>query len=140
MRATHRRGILPRMDLQEISTVDPAYRKATDQPETSRVLVAFAYGKGMVLACEPGVVLDYIRENGGDADEDGFSLDYEGVDYAPQEPGVYVGVLKVLPAGPGDWPGTQEYMPGLDDVRPATAEEWEAHLRGEWPWEPRSKA
>jgi len=101
----------------------------------SRVLVVFAYGAGLALACEDGVALDFIRETGSGASIDGFVLDTGGVDYEPQADGVYIGVLSLVDDGPGDWPGSRECAPTLRDVRPATAAEWTAHLSGEWPWE-----
>ena len=101
----------------------------------SRVLVVFAYGAGLVLACEDGVALDFIRENGSGASIDGFVLDKESVDHGPQADGVYIGVLSLVDDGPGDWPGSRECAPALRDVRPATEAEWTAHLSGEWPWE-----
>lgn len=53
----------------------------------------------------------------------------------PPADGVYVCELKEVDDGPGDYPGTRETTVSLRRVRPATAEEWAAHCRGEWPWD-----
>jgi hypothetical protein len=107
-----------------------------DRKATSRVLVAFFFGEGLVLCCEKSVVLDFICEGGIGASEDGFTLDGAGVDYKLKPDGLYIGVLRLVDDGAGDYPGTREYMPSLADTRLATKREWRAHLAGDWPWKP----
>ena len=101
-----------------------------------RVLFVIAHGMALALACEDGEMLKYLQENGNGASSDGFSFDDESVDYdTTLAQGVYIGTLKLVDEGPGDWPGTREYAPQLSESRLATEDEWRAHLRGEWPWE-----
>jgi len=106
----------------------------TNQKTTSRVLVVFAHGIALVLACEPSVALDFAREDLPHAGEGGF-VPAEG-SYKPMPDGIYVGQLSLADDGPGDWPGSHEFSAVIAFFTPATAEQWSQHLAGEWPWEP----
>lgn len=103
----------------------------------SRVLVVFAHGHAIALACEPSSVLDFMYDSGNCANQDGFILDKESVDYAPQPDGAYIGRLRIHCDNPDYWTGEQECYPVLSDVRPTTAPEWLAFIDGSWPWEPK---
>jgi hypothetical protein len=102
-------------------------------PSTSRVLVVSFFGKAFAILVEDSVALEFIKEGGG-FDVEGFSLEGASIDYGPLPDGVHIGILKLEDDGPGDWPGSREACVALRDVRPATKEEWEAHLAGDWPW------
>ncbi len=110
---------------------------AAEHRTKSRVLVVYAHGQALALVCEPGITLDFIHESDSKANTDGFVLDEAVVDYGIMPDGVYYGVLSLVDDGPGDWPGSREVCPSLSDVRPVTADEWKAHLQGEWPWDPK---
>jgi hypothetical protein len=126
------------------SPLDERYRQLRDaftvvkeEPRrVCRTLFVLAHGTGAALVCEPGAPLEFLSENGHGANEDGFLLEKEGIDFDAGLPdGVYVGTLSLVDDGPGDWPGSREFCARLDDVRLATADEWKAHLAGQWPWE-----
>jgi hypothetical protein len=118
---------------------------------TIKALVLFAHQKGHVImygdGCLPvlgttrplterekedGAVEDFIHDMVG---PDDFDLEKAGADYAPHADGVYVGTLKLVDDGPGDWPGSREVALQLCDTHLATEEEWRAYRDGEWPWE-----
>jgi hypothetical protein len=103
--------------------------------EPSRALVVFAHGEGMALVVEPGNVLDVLSENGNGATTEGFSLHAESIDHEALADGVYIGKLKLVNAGAGDWPGTCEFGVTFDKARLATKEEWLEHLSGDFPWD-----
>jgi hypothetical protein len=125
----------PGLDFSPVGDVEAEEKIA--RRAKSRVLFAFAHGDGVVLVCEEGAPLSFVQENGNGASEDGFVLSKEGIDVGldPDVPGVYFGVLGLVDDGPGDYPGTREFAVSLSEVRDVTAEEWKAHLAGEWPWE-----
>ena len=125
------------LDLGDFKLAQPDERDARLK---SRALVVMAHGKGLCVSCEPGIVLDFIHESDSSATEDGFVMDDAGVDYCTTLPdGVYYGVMTLLHNGPGDIPGTWEFIPAFTGNRLATAEEWHAHLKGEWAWDPETK-
>lgn len=102
--------------------------------EEGRAVVVFAHGVGYALSydgCE--AVKDCISEAGGGFDS--FDLDVIGADYeAPDGFNICIASLRLIDDGPGDWPGSREVCLQLFDIRPATADEWAAYRRGEWPW------
>jgi hypothetical protein len=112
-------------------------------PEGGRMLLVFFHerellpdGGGFCLCWEADDAIgEYIHDCGGSREP--FALKDLPVDYdvaAVGAPGVYVARLRFVDDGPGDWPGSREVLLQLHDMRRATAEEWKAHLDGEWPW------
>lgn len=106
------------------------------------VLVVFQYGKGFVI-CKGGAtegdeeadaVDRFIDDAGGSGTSGDFSLEAAGVDHADLADGVWMGQLRLVDDGPGDYPGTREYALQLHDERRCTPEEWAAFLAGDWPW------
>lgn len=103
---------------------------------TSKVIVTIVHGEGLVLLCEESVALDFVREAGCGAGIDGFSLEQAGVGLEKCEtPGVYVGELRIIDAGPESWemPHIRDYYAEVHKLRPITREEWQSHLADEWP-------
>jgi hypothetical protein len=77
-------------------------------------------------------VMQHIHDCGGDVD--GWDLEGADVDAHAFVDGALVASVKMIDDGPGDWPGSRETVASIYDVRPATKEEWQAHVHGEWPW------
>jgi hypothetical protein len=98
----------------------------------SRALVAFAFQQGFVLLHQLfGGVREYIEDTCGTSE----TFDLDAADFAPQPDGMYIGELRLIDDGPGDWPGSREVCLSLQEVRPITKDEWEAFRDGDWPWE-----
>ena len=98
----------------------------------NKALVLFAHGKGFALAWQGDEHVDmFVHDMGGSSE--GFDCDQ--VDFRDPGDGLFVCDLKIVKDGNADyWTGEQDYMLALADLRPATAEEWAAHRRAEWPW------
>lgn len=106
---------------------------------TSKILVVVAHGKGLVVLCEDSSALRFVEEFGSGASCDGFVPEENAVALEiPKEglrDGVYIAELRVVDGGPESWemPHVRDYYAEIRDFRPATPEEWSAHLAGEWP-------
>jgi len=85
-------------------------------------LILFAHGAGYALAYQgKEIIHEFVLEAGGSLQE--FNL--EGVAaYAVPVDGLYIGTLTLAEGGLL-----------VNDLRPATVEEWKLHRSGEWPWE-----
>jgi hypothetical protein len=104
--------------------VGPVYRK--DRP-LDRALVAVAHGKSKVLDYI-GPSLDALSDNGVLQEE----MSSCSVDTPP---GIYIFDGKVVVERDDSYCGdTEIYLTG--DFRPATEEEWNFYLDGEYPWDP----
>ncbi len=100
-----------------------------------RALVCFAHGMGFILAWDGDEGVIETLNNEGINTGEGGSL--ETIDHETLPDGIYVGELDWVNEGPSDWPGGgDEYALSFVKARLATAEEWQHHLDGEWPWEP----
>ncbi len=104
------------------------------QPE-GRALVVFAHGEGIAVVWDGN---DHVQEWVSDAGADhGDGFKFEQVDHPPLIDGVWIGELKMIDDGPSDWSEQhRECVLSFINARPATKEEWKAHLDEEWPWEP----
>ena len=99
----------------------------------NKALVIFAHGKGFVISWKAeDSVTRFIEDAGGN--QDGFDLELVGVDFTIPADGLWVGDLKLIDDGPGDWPGSREFALQIYAWRPGTTEEWASFRAGEWPW------
>jgi hypothetical protein len=106
------------------------------EKKNGRALVTAMHGTALVLAWDGDEALQNMLDaagvhvGGGD-----FAAGKAGMDYELDEDGTYVVDLVIEDDGEGDYPGTREYCVAMRNERPATKEEWNRHLDGEWPWE-----
>jgi hypothetical protein len=105
------------------------------EPMPNKAIVAFAFGKGMVLLQRLDDWLEeFIVDSGGSSEQ--YCLDLAAIDYKNPGDGVWVASVKAVDDGPSDWAWDdgREVMIQFYDFRPVTEEEWKAHREGEWPW------
>jgi hypothetical protein len=117
-------AIKPNPDLLEIEEPEPP-RKYKARCPPDRALVVIHEGRSDVLA-HIGSSLDYLSEDCLLIDE--IEACCEGM-----ASGVYIWEGRMISTGP-DYNGDYDsYLNG--DLRPATKEEWAAHLDGEYIWD-----
>ena len=113
---------------------DPEKELAEASKSKGRALVVVAYSDPYALVWSAGEYLrDTIIEAGGHTD--GFALKNASFDHAMVEDGLFIAELSMVDDGPGDWPGTREFLLSVTSFRTATAEEWAHHCDGDWPWD-----
>lgn len=107
-----------------IELVNPEIKWKTNRPK-DRILCVVNYGKPLVLDCI-GPAVEYFQQ-------EGFLDDTLENDLEPDANGVLIweGSIECVRYLEGDF---DEYLKGT--TRSSTKEEWEAHLNGEYPWDP----
>lgn len=112
----------------------------TQRRPAGMALVVMAHGLGCVTAWQGDEhVRNYIQDaGGGDGRECSFPLSsIGGKRHRPHTDGVFVVELAWERVGLSDLPeGGPEYDLRPSNWTPVTKETWQAHLDGEWPWEP----
>lgn len=100
---------------------------------TGDALVVVYSGRAIAV-CWNGT--DDFRSSASDWGVSGDTFDFEdcSIDHAPLEDGVYIGKLRFVDDGPGDWPGSREAIIQFHDERPATKAEWVSYAQNEYPW------
>jgi len=102
---------------------------------SGRALVVSYLGRAFAVAWDADEHLTrFIEDWGGSLD--GIDFETTATDHAPLSDGVWIGELRAIDDGPGDWSGSREYRLQFHNERGATPEQWTAHCHGEWPWEP----
>jgi len=149
LEATAKDPTVPKL---RIDSVTESGNKALEHAGRGRVLFAVFHGEAMALTWCAGEWMTNMLEGcgvtpsqryeDGSASGEGFAflsfdLEVEDGGPGPLADGLYVGSLRIVDGGAESWemPHIRDYYPGVDKVRPATKDEWLAHLRGEWPWE-----
>jgi hypothetical protein len=95
--------------------------KVDESKVANKAIIAVIHGEGVCLYKE---IASWFDDSFGAGESEPFRID-EGVSYSVP-PGVWVVDLVFEDDGPGDWPGTREWMLCLENHRPPTQEEWEA--------------
>lgn len=124
-------GIFDKVELQSPDA------PLSQERRTSKVIATFAHGEGLVLLAEPSVALEFVREFGSAVSPEGaFNIEDCAVSLATPIPeGVCVGELHVVDGGPESYemPHIRDYYAEIHKLRPIEANDWRAHLAGEWP-------
>ena len=103
-----------------------------EEPEANKALVVFVHKIGVVLYYEAELC---IREEIGVTNEQPFGLDSAPIDFeTPKENGVYIMDLGLQDDGPGDWPGSREYILTLTNPVKITEEQWKKFSEDEILW------
>lgn len=117
----------------------PAHEFSSVQTEPSparpnKAIVVVSHG---LAFCVTHDIEEYIREMLAHyvGDDEGFSIERSGGDCPKLGDGVWTVSVRLADDGPGDAPGTREFIVKFYDKRPTTKEEWTSYCDGEWPWD-----
>jgi hypothetical protein len=109
--------------------------RAAERAATGKALVVVVHGEPFVIAWQAGMYLSEMMSGQGASGET-FAPGECGFDMEVPPDGVYLCDLGWVDDGPGDWPGSREVVCSIKEWQPATKEQWQHHLKNEWPWEP----
>ena len=113
---------------------DESAQRDRDTPK--KALIAFFHGKGIALVWSgPSWLHEFVNDLYKVGD--GFSLDDVDIEHAGGtcDDGLYICDLDVFTEGPDYFTGERDSFIQAKNLRPATAEEWESHVSGDWPWD-----
>jgi hypothetical protein len=95
-------------------------------------LILFAFGSGYALSYQAEPDLQRVMMYAG-APVQEFDLEGLATYVAPEKDGLYVGAIELHPLEQAEGGIAVDLV--INDLRPATAEEWARHRKGEWPWD-----
>lgn len=116
-------------------SLGPEPKQDPSPKQPNKAIVAMCHGKGLVLYIQADdYIMEDLREVYCVSNSEPWALSELGIEEGGNENGVYV--CDVIFSYSKDY-WTSEVNTEVDFVnfRPITTEEWEAHLRGEYPWE-----
>jgi len=121
--ASDRDGL--RVLLDRVNACDEEWDKVPAHRASNLALVVAAFGVGHALVVDADdAITEFL------ACSDPSELFGEAV----TTDGVWICSLGLVDDGPGDWPGSRECRLEILPQRLATADEWDAVRRDEWPW------